>query len=210
MRALIAALLLTCSVAQAGTYSISVTDPSLVLRDLDPSDGITPALTLFYGTSVADWNKPLVCSGEFWSDYTDMKSCPAVSLYGTLSAHSAIDWNGTVTIDVHLLPVTATQSENVALYGGGSGYTNAATHSEFEINPYVRSTDSHESFAASLFLANDTDGPANFEMHLGFEAFQQSSDYPRPVPEPSTYLLMLGGLAALPLLRRKRAQGRVR
>lgn len=206
MRALVASLLLACSAAQAGTYSITVTDSSFALHDLDPSDGITPVITPYFGYTVADLNKPLTCSGEFWADYTDMKPCASRGLYGSLSPHSAIDWSGTVTVDVRLF-ASPDDYENVALLGGGHGATSAATHSEFEIGSYVRSGNSHESFVGSIYLINDTDAPTDFEINIGFEAFGQESDIPRPIPEPSTCLLMLGGLALLPLARRKTKAG---
>jgi hypothetical protein len=204
MRALFAALLLTCSVAQAGTFSMSVTSPSLQLRDLDSSDGVTPALGLAPGTSLADWNTPHFCGGEFWSDYSHMSSCEMASLYGTLSAHSAIDWSGILTVDTHLF-LSSTDSEEMAILGGGGGYTASGSDSVFEWDPYIITGDLHESGPVSFFLRNDTDAPTDFEITLGFEPFQQYSDIPRPVPEPSTYALMLGGLALLPLVRRKRA-----
>jgi len=185
MRTLLAALLLTCSVAQAGTYSLSVTSSSLELRDLDPSDGVTPALGLAPGTSLADWNTPHFCGGEFWSNYSRATSCEMASLWGTLSAHSAIEWNGILTVDTHLF-LSSTDDEQMAFLGGGGGYTDSATESLFEVSPYIRTGDIHESGPASFFLRNDTDAPTHFEISLGFEPFGQYSDIPRPVPEPST------------------------
>ncbi|MBW8829853.1 MAG: PEP-CTERM sorting domain-containing protein [Burkholderiales bacterium] len=207
MRALLAALLLTCSIAQAGTFSVSVTSPSLQLRDLDPNDGVTPELTLLFGTSLADWNTPHFCGGEFWSNYSHSTSCSMAGLTGTLSAHSAIEWNGILTVDTHLFR-SSTDNEYLTILGGGHGHTDTASNSQFEWPPYLLFGDTHESEAVSLFLRNDTDAPTHFDMELGFRAMEQNSDIPQPVPEPSTYLLMLGGLALLPLVRRRRAGNR--
>ncbi|RQP23272.1 PEP-CTERM sorting domain-containing protein [Piscinibacter terrae] len=205
MRTLAAALLLACSAAHAGSFTVTMADPKLSLVDLDASDATSPTLTLSPGESLAPWNTSFSFGGEFWTDYDHITPSPLLHLSGTLDAHSGIDWSGAMVYDTQLL-LTATDDERLLIMGGGGGITGHGFSSYFELPPYFHGGTTHVVDPVGFFLRNDSDEATTFSLDMGFST-QTITDLARPVPEPSSYLMMLGGLALLPLARRKLKAG---
>lgn len=201
MRTLAATLLLACSAAHAGSFTVTMANPKLSLVDLDTTDSTSPTLTLSPGGSLSDWNTPFSFGGEFWTDYNDLTSSPVLRLEGSLGAHSGLHWNGSLVIDTKLVSTPA-KDEYFQLFGGGGGLTSGGFRSYFELAPNILIGNNHRVMAEEFFLRNDSDVTTDFRIEMGFNAMS-STDFARPVPEPSTYLMMAGGLALLPLARRK-------
>jgi hypothetical protein len=201
MRTLVAALLLACSAAHAGSFTVAMVNPKLSLVDLDTTDSTSPSITVAPGGNLADWSTPFSFGGEFWTDYNNVTPSPVIQLQGSLGAHSGLQWTGSLVIDTRLIS-TEERDEYFDLFGGAGGYIATGLISSFELLPMIRTGNNHEVHAGEFFLRNDRDEAADFWIDMSFSPMT-STGFARPVPEPSTYLMMVGGLALLPLARRK-------
>jgi len=206
MRTLVAALLLACSAAHAGSFTVTMANPQLSLVDLDTTDSAAPTLTLLPGGRLADWSTPFSFGGEFWADYNNVTPSPILQLQGSLGAHSGLQWSGSLVIDTHMISTPA-RDEYFQLLGGGGGRTASMSSSYFELLPNILTGDNHEVHVEGFFLRNDSDVATDFWMDMGFSAMTSTS-FAKPIPEPSICLMMAGGLALLPLARRKPKAGR--
>jgi len=207
MRSLVAALLLCCSAAQAGTFTVNFSSPSLHVVDLTPADANAATMTVIPsgtpGSALADWNTPISFGGEFWADFNNVQPGPDYTLTGTLGAHSAVEWTMNYAIDGTFAPSDPLLIDRAFFMGGVGGITeNGSINTQEIFSPSIFETDVHLSGPFEFMLRNDADTATGFTLNMMFR-LDTTSEFTRPVPEPSTYLLMLGGLALLPLARRK-------
>jgi len=207
MRTLVAALLLACSAAHAGTFNVNFTSPSLYVVDLTPGDGNAATMTV-PASSMTEWTTPISFGGEFWSDFNNVHPSPNYTLYGTLGAHSAVEWDMNYAIDGLFSPFDPVLTEHVFFMGGIYGSTtNGSINTQEIMAPQTFYADVHRSGPFNFMLRNDSDTATDFTLGMSFH-LNAYSEFARPVPEPSTYLMMLGGLALLPVARRKMKAGR--
>jgi hypothetical protein len=206
MRSLFAAALLCCSAAQAGTFTVNFSSPSLHVVDLTPADANGAAMTVIPtgapGSTLSEWNTPISFGGEFWADFNNVQPGPNYTLTGTLGAHSAVEWTMNYAIDGTFAPFDALLIDRAFFMGGVGGTTeNGSINTQEIFSPSIFETDVHLSGPFEFMLRNDADIATGFTLNMMFR-LDATSDFARPVPEPSTYLMMLGGLALLPLARR--------
>ena len=158
MRTLVAALLLACSAAHAGSFTVAMVNPKLSLVDLDTTDSASPSITVAPGGNLADWSTPFSFGGEFWTDYNNVTPLPVIQLQGILGAHSGLQWTGSLVIDTQLIS-TKERDEYFDLFGGAGGYIATGLISSFELLPiakHERRFSQNNPAAAFKTLSHDT------------------------------------------------------
>lgn len=198
MRTLIATLLLLVSfhsmAADAGaTLSFSNVDARLI--DLDPSDGVTPALG---GTSIESFSDMILSMG------TELHG----EIFGTLTPQTELR----ITFDAYYTAQTVDWAfSTVDLRWAMASYNDESTSGdEIHIRKYVeqelRRYDGHVTEYSggpfqSVIIIRRTWSDADFQWGFATHGFATNGDPswqwpsdPLPVPEPSSFVLVVAGL----------------
>ena len=203
--------------AQAATYEISLTNPSFSVIDLTPGDQFFPTYTADAAELLALLTPVDIHEkGGAFEDSTVLPPSIGRSgrITGTLGPGTELIWKASghlkITVidtdngwDADQISVQTTFFSNTS-YDGPWGYMELNTGLGGYGGTYERLTQEFD-FGVEFHAANTRDIPGWYEIGW-FNQYRISSySIPRPVPEPSTYALMLCGLGAVGLLRRKRS-----
>jgi len=198
MRALIAALSLCtplCTLAAAG-YDMALTNVHVSVTDLNPDDGIAPVIS--------------ASPSEIESFVTGMGVPGGGSLDGTITPYTRV----TITFDLAVLLwytdvagasvwLQSSAEDWVPDVGPGAGFgIDTLYGAGWDYRHYDGSYHSVSSgWSPSFDFENPFDRPNTFSISYGTVAtiFDGDPTQPEPIPEPSTYLLMLAGLAFIGL-----------
>lgn len=215
-KTVLAAMLSLASIgAHAGTYEISLTDISFKVVDVTPGDGNLPKYTITSGSletllSPVDihdvWGvfdtavlppstgEPMILAGLLY---------PGTQLVWTASGHLSFS-----VIDVDMLwdweEIEVRTGFFSAPHGEQSGdYMELNMGLQGQAGTFQRITTSFD-FGVTVRATNlEWDVPVPYEIGWFNQYHTQSFSTTPPIPEPSTYAMVLGGLAATLGVRRR-------
>lgn len=207
MRLFFAAILFACGAAPASTASLMYSNASYELVDVMPGDGVAPSFALDPGSATfAD----LISSftAEIPSDYESRASLYIgignVSVLGTLSPGTEIHWVADVVQTVTSIDVGGVQNPlDTDSAEASFGWWYSPYGSGFEMPDYLGyggGTYQRRSHTSTLhidaYITPSLEGLfwAGRDFYARVDAFRAP---PAAVPEPSSVLLTLGGLAVV-------------
>jgi hypothetical protein len=192
----VAAIVAASGAVNAADISIAVSNVQTALVDLAPADGIDPTLSL-----------PLGDLAAFATGFSTLDtSMPVFSLLGSIGAHSearvGFDFSLSLTVPNNEDAYAIFRLDSACLgsckYPGWVGLNTGLLPDTVGPGFTTRTRDYH----AELVLTNDLDTDGAFSVMYTHYFFMEKGSVPSPVPEPSTYLLMAAGLAAISFVRR--------
>jgi hypothetical protein len=202
--------------APAATFDYSLSNIEFAVIDTTPDDGIAPGFTITSG-SFADLLSPVEVHAIWGAEPAPPPSYGPASFYvqGTLLEGTALRWRATYDLAISVVDVdNGFDYDGVRFNLSAAGSPSAPSPLLFvEISDgllgqgatYTRLTKSFHGVFDFLLVDDQARpvAPLQFGLSLQYDGF--SFSIPRPVPEPSTYALLIGGLGLLGLGVRLRA-----
>lgn len=215
--AVAASLLSLASIgASAGTYEISLSDISWSVIDLTPGDAFFPNYTVTSGSLVSLLSP--VDIHEAWGEFESGTVLPpnvgeSASVQGLLYPGTQLVWKASGRLSISVIDVDGLWDyESIEVRttfyssdaGIGSSYLELRTGLLGSGGTYKRITESFD-FGVHMTATNfESNVPIWYEIGWFNQIHTDSFDGTPPIPEPSTYAMMLGGLAAMALVARRR------